>query len=429
MPYNLHTWGTVTGVAGSLITLADRLLTGISAAKNFDGGSTYVNNTAEARLDGGTPFILLLDSNDRFYWTFDVKAAGLRIDIATAATVMGALTFKYSKGGGTYGTVAVTDGTSGFTVDGNLSWTPPADWVTDTVDGVTGYQLYAECASGPTVAPTANFTVVNWVIFDGIAGTNAKVYFSPGENGAKTYYLYLEDNGAAAHTDAKSGAAILHETWDAGAHTGGPKCPTEAQVASGGWVRKSTTLDGTARVVIAGVDRDKAFPCIYSADTAGKAVPHYLGRAISNVGSDAYDGVVLAPTAADTGNLKNAVKWASWSVAAPGNYIQRRSDATGVAVAVAKAHPGGVSNVALPYPNAADGRLETEHFRLYTLSPQDFRGTLAPEFLAVMHTATILDADTYTDPDTGYIYRLVRMQDDGAGLAESSLFVALRNVP
>jgi hypothetical protein len=428
MPYNLHTWGTVDGTAASLITLADRLLTGIRSCQVDQGG--FTDRTSEARLNLGTAFTGFQNIADAIYFGYDVKGAAIRHALAVNGVKAGGSVLNWEYWNGAWVALTVAESVAGakdFTAAGNVTWTAPADWVTNAVNAITAYHVRARVSGANyTTAPTVNSAVLNWVIFDGAAGTNAKVYFSPGENGAKTYYLYLEDNGAAAHTDAKSGAAILHETWDAVAHTGGPKCPTEAQVPSGGWVRKSVSLDATARTVIVGVDRDKAFLCIYSADTAGLAVVHYLGRAISNVGSDAYDGVVLAPTSAAT--FKNAVKWVDWGSATTGNYIQRRYDGTGAAVALAKTHPGGQSATALPYPNGSDGRLETALFPLYTLAPQDFRGTLAPEFLATMHDATILDADTYTDPDTGYVYRIVKCHIEAVGFSGAAVFIALRNV-
>lgn len=428
MPYNLHTWGTVTGVAASLITLADRLLTGILVAKNFDGAATYVDNTAEARLDGGTAFTLLLDSGDKYYWGFDVKAAGLRIDIATAATVMGALTWEYWNGSA-WTTLSVTDGTTGFTVDGNVSWTAPASWATTTVDSVLAYYVRVGCASGPTVAPTAKFTVVNWVIFDAAAGTNAKVYFSPGEDGTKTYYLYLEDNGAAAHTDAKTGAAILYESWDAGAHTGSGLCPTNAQASGGGWIRKSATLDGTARTVIAGVDRNMTILCIYSGDTASKAVMHYLGGSASVVGSDAYDGVVSTPTAAAA--YRPAVEWGSWATTATMRYIQRAYNGTGASLALnmMPAPQGGATANAIAYPNGPDGRLYMTKVQLMEGAGGSYRGTLSPHFLLTLHSVTLADADTFTDPSTGYTYRVVIPNVDGTTFQNGAIQTVVRNIP
>jgi hypothetical protein len=422
----LHTWGTVDGTVGSLITLFDRLGTGIRVAKNFDGAATYTDHTAEARLNGGTPFTLLLDSGDKFYLGFDAKAAGVRIDIATAATVMGALTWEYWNGVA-WTTLSVSDGTTGLTVDGNVTWTAPADWATTTVDGVLSLYVRFGCASGPTVAPTANFIVVNWVIYDAAAGTNAKVYASPGEDGTKAYYLYLEDNGAAAHTDAKTGAAIMYESWDAVGHTGTAPCPTGAQMTGGGWVRKSTSLDATARTVLAGVDRNYAFLAIYSGDTASKAVCHRLGGIVSTVGSDAYDGAVFVPSSAAL--FRKSLEWGFWSAAFAGNFIQRRYDGTGASVQFGKASPAGSSAAALPYPNTADGRLYTAPFQVVESATAVYRGTWSPEVLATLHSATLVDANTYTDPDTGYAYRIIAANIDGLGFDSAPLFIVIRNVP
>jgi hypothetical protein len=430
MSYNLHTWGTVDGTAGSLITLADRLLTGIRSCQVDQGG--FTDRTTEARLNLGTAFTGFQNIADAIYFGYDVKGAAIRHALAVNGVKAGGSVLNWEYWNGAWVALTVAESVAGakdFTAAGDVTWTAPADWVTNTVNAITAYHVRARVSGANyTTAPTLNSAVLNWVIFDGAAGTNAKVYFSPGENGAKTYYLYLEDNGAAAHTDAKSGAAILHETWDAVAHTGGAKCPTEAQVAGGGWVRKSTSLDGTARTVIAGVDRDKAILAIYSGDTAGKAVPHYLGGVASVVASDAWDGAVITSTSAVT--LKNIMRWGLWNVAVAGHYIQRSYSGSGGAVQLGKAHPLGAPTVAITYPSQSDGRLYTAPFFIGDSVAAVPRGTLALEILATLHAAVLADGDTFTDPDTGYAYRVVVAQNDAAAdFSTHAASFVLRNIP
>lgn len=65
------------------------------------------------------------------------------------------LVITYSTGSGTWGTLTVTDGTSALSTSGTISFTPPGDWVTDTVNGTTS-TYWVKITTSTTPSTIAN---------------------------------------------------------------------------------------------------------------------------------------------------------------------------------------------------------------------------------------------------------------------------------
>jgi len=122
-------------------------------------GAAYIDNSAEAITDAGTPFILLNGAITFSYFGHPTNVFGhLQFDIATAgagATV----SYQYWNGAWTALTL-IADQTANFTTDGDVSFTPPADWATTVVNGVTAYWVRAVPSGAFGTAPTANSVFV-----------------------------------------------------------------------------------------------------------------------------------------------------------------------------------------------------------------------------------------------------------------------------
>ncbi len=135
----------------------------------LDGVYTTANDvafndrTAEAASPGGTPFVLFPTpaTGDRAY--FGLKAEKfdrILFDIQTAAagnTPAWAFTWDYWNGAWT--DLVETDGTTGFTVNGAVTWAPPGDWVQNSVNGLTAFWVRVRPTAVPTVGlvnPTVN---------------------------------------------------------------------------------------------------------------------------------------------------------------------------------------------------------------------------------------------------------------------------------
>jgi len=109
--------------AGDIFKELTTVVDDLTAAFLYNGAA-YTDNTANANVDGGTAFTLLGDnSDDIFYWGADTDFDGIYIDIVTAANTALTLDWEYWNGSAWTDIVGPeTDGTSGFTTDGWVTW-------------------------------------------------------------------------------------------------------------------------------------------------------------------------------------------------------------------------------------------------------------------------------------------------------------------
>ncbi len=125
-----------------------------SAVYYYDGAN-YNDDTTEAATTLGTPFTLLSTYTTDYFYGINATtftAFYLRIDTAAVGVTLVA---EYSKGGGVWGTLSVTvDNTANFTTPGSITFTSPADWATDTVNGSTGYIVRLSSSTAITTPPT-----------------------------------------------------------------------------------------------------------------------------------------------------------------------------------------------------------------------------------------------------------------------------------
>lgn len=228
------------GQAGSLISVLDHALT-IGKVFSYNG-SIFTDNTVEARLDGGTAFPLFPDgdTDDILYLGHSVKFSAAAFDLATLG-VGGTYMWEYWNGA--WVTLTKTDGTNGLTQDGVMTWTPPADWVTTSVNSVTMYWIRIRCTGAPSTNPTtSSITSTGWLIY--FTGTNKRAYRTSPQGGGNRLYLRVDDTGTV------DGRVVGYETMS-DVDTGTGLFPT--QVSGGLFWKKSNTGDATARpwVVIA----------------------------------------------------------------------------------------------------------------------------------------------------------------------------------
>lgn len=124
----------------------------------YYNGSTYTDNTTEAKSQGGTPFTLLSGASDYAYFgCFVGKFDALYFDIQTAS-VGATVSWEYWNGAWT--ALSVTDGTTNFTTDGIVKWTKPGDWAQTTVNTVNAYWVRAVPSGAFGTAPTCNYSPV-----------------------------------------------------------------------------------------------------------------------------------------------------------------------------------------------------------------------------------------------------------------------------
>ncbi|MFA6198731.1 MAG: hypothetical protein WC734_06320, partial [Patescibacteria group bacterium] len=164
-------------------------------------GTAFTDRTAEAKSTRGTSFTVVNDTADFLYIGKSGTYSQVYIDIATAAVGAGTIEFEYSLGGGNWGALSVTDGTSGLTVDGTINFTPPVDWATDTVNGSSGYWVRISETSSSTTDPSV-YLVIPW---DGTK--NVLEIFG---NAGDTTGMVIDENGqlsiANANTIGTTGA-------------------------------------------------------------------------------------------------------------------------------------------------------------------------------------------------------------------------------
>ena len=146
-----------------ILDLEDSDLTVLEACLRFQTGPTWTDNTVESQSPAGTPFTLLGATTDYAYFSHREKCNQLKFDLQTLGSY-GARTWEYSKGSATWGTLTIdADGTSGFTQDGAVLFTPPSDWKQDTVNAIANkFWIRVKVASVTTVA-TVNQIQLNLI--------------------------------------------------------------------------------------------------------------------------------------------------------------------------------------------------------------------------------------------------------------------------
>ena len=140
----------------------------ISAAKSYNGNTAvYADETADINNatanDVILPPIQITTAGDAIYIGEVAKFGRWRLNVGTAGVWAGG-TAVWEYWNGAWVTLAVTDGTTGFTVAGtnNITWTIPGDWATTAIDGVTKYWIRRRFSVVPTSITTAPLGTQGW---------------------------------------------------------------------------------------------------------------------------------------------------------------------------------------------------------------------------------------------------------------------------
>lgn len=197
-------------------------IVGDLTAAFFYNGSAYTDNTANANVLHGTAFTLLGDnSDDVFYWGAASKFDGVYIDIITAANTALTLDWEYWNGSAWTDIVGPeTDGTTGFTVDGWVTWAAASQtgWALTTVNSVEAYYVRVKTSTAATTWPTSNWTPPSDVWTDGPStrkawhlGTAGKLLWRVGDSAATPSHHVI--NSCAAVSSGGSGGPLTAGNW------------------------------------------------------------------------------------------------------------------------------------------------------------------------------------------------------------------------
>lgn len=137
-PSSQATRDLIAGLADGtarILDLQEATLTLLESCFRYQSGPSWTDYSAESQSTLGTPFTLLGATTDYGYFGHREKCNQLVFALGVLGTY-GALTWEYSQESGAWGTLTVTDGTSGLHQNGAVTFTPPSDWKQDTVNGV-----------------------------------------------------------------------------------------------------------------------------------------------------------------------------------------------------------------------------------------------------------------------------------------------------
>lgn len=149
----------------------DMAWSNLTSAKFFDG-ATYTDITYDLREYYTSPTVgLMADTDDILYLGRTLKFDRVKFLFSQVGSGY-TLVWEYSKGGGSWGTLSVTDDTNDFTQDGWVTWSYPSDWAQDTVDGYTGYWVRVRTTTTPSTRAYVYAVAISIFRGDFIRGTN-----------------------------------------------------------------------------------------------------------------------------------------------------------------------------------------------------------------------------------------------------------------
>ncbi|MGI0075913.1 MAG: hypothetical protein ACREAU_00725 [Nitrosopumilaceae archaeon] len=202
---------TLSAVAGAMLDVLDAALIVNSVLTTADD-TTFTDRSVEARLEGGTAFDLIPTpaAGDRIYIGMSSTFSRTKYDLATLG-VGGTYVWEYWNGS-TWTTLSVTDGTSGFTADGTVTWTIPGTWATTLVGGAnivnavfaapsadtpfTDRTTEARSEGGTPFNLLVNFVAINDRLYIGMPAPFSRVQFDLATLGVGGTYVW--EYGTAA---------------------------------------------------------------------------------------------------------------------------------------------------------------------------------------------------------------------------------------
>lgn len=107
----------------------------INVDTGFEFDGSWTNITAAFNSSGTDVQIFALDSNVIYVGGLS-QFSDIEVILAIVASNTILPAFEYSQGVSAWNVLSVSDGTNGFQESGNILFSPPGDWVVDTVNGV-----------------------------------------------------------------------------------------------------------------------------------------------------------------------------------------------------------------------------------------------------------------------------------------------------
>lgn len=242
---------TLTGEVGKLVTIMDECLV-LNRQFTAVSGAAFVDNSTEARLEGGSTFKLFQGptaTNDEAYFGLQKPFEQIAFKFGTVGAG-GTLVWEYWNGS-SWASFVPTDGTSGFTQDGTVSWSIAAltGWATTAVNSVTVYWIRVRFTGTFSPNPLVNsLTITGWSV--AFSGTNKRIYRMGA--GSAGLMIRMQDDALNYGTAVASTAGAREAQW-AGCESASAidttvnEFPTAAQLATRLAVRKSATNDSTTR--------------------------------------------------------------------------------------------------------------------------------------------------------------------------------------
>lgn len=240
--------------------------------------------------------------------------------------------------------------------------------------------------------------------------------------GNPTAFLQVRDGGPGAGSFREARIRGYEAMSDA--LTGSGLFPTVAQYANGLFVRKSSTLDATARDWIIAADNRRVYAFFYPGDTAFVGSHWLFGAMQSDKPNDLYPFVISGRIVENIGTLTATQELAPVRnanlAATTGGFLMRSYTGVGSALAVgfygdsARSNEtnnthGGTTGMAYPCP--ADGGLYMGRTFVNELNVP--RGSL-PGLWAPCHVKPLANGDTF-DGVEGLINRSFEVMMVGAG--------------
>ncbi|MEM5816149.1 MAG: tail fiber domain-containing protein, partial [Candidatus Aenigmatarchaeota archaeon] len=178
----------------------------------YFNGTAYTDYTSEAYTSYGVPFSILADTDDYFYVGMTSKVFQvIYFDLATPGSGL-SLRLEYWNGT-SWATTTFSDYTSNLSKDGELSFTPPVDWATTTVNNVSGYWIRLSTLSTPTTSPTA-------YVVSPSSKNNFAVFSQPGDTSPS--FLVTNTGNIGIGTTTPSARLHVYGSTTLGASTSTP---------------------------------------------------------------------------------------------------------------------------------------------------------------------------------------------------------------
>ncbi len=365
---------TLTGQVGKLTTILDECLV-LNRQFTAISGASFVDNSVEARLEGGSTFKLFQGptaTNDEAYFGLQQQFEQIAFKFGTVQAG-GTLVWEFWNGSA-WTTFVPTDGTNGFTQDGTVSWSIAAltAWVTTAVNAVTVYWVRVRFTGTVSQNPLVNsLTITGWAV--AFSGTNKRIYRMGA--GSAGLMVRIQDDGlnwlsAGASTAAAAEAQFAGCETASAIDTLTNEFPTAAQKANRLAVRKSATADATTRNWAILADDRTYYLIPGTAGVSGSVVSGlfysvtHFGEFYSTQPGDPWKVIILGRNVNDSAGSTEVWNPASLVTATVNNLFAARTYTAAVGSAVMGQHgdyyKGGATAMqlgSLPFPNSPDGGL------------------------------------------------------------------------